>query len=383
MMKQYLVLIALSIFTFGCEKNNPTGYTIDGEAKEIYNGVRVYLQHDENGKQVPVDTAIVMNEKFQFKGAVDNPSFYFVTINGVNGSKMFMLENSEIQFKVNKQDFIKSEIIGSKSNDDLIQYQADLSKLNEYRQKLIVDYQKVNQQKDREAIDSMAKIMTSHAELIEGYSLKFAEENPDAYFSLNLIEFELRKPNVNVNTINKVFTNLDENIKNSKKGNEINEKINELFKEKEKLAHLEVGKKAPNFEAPNTEGKTVSLEDLKGKVTIIDFWAAWCGPCRRENPNVVKIYEQFHDDGLEIIGVSLDGTPRQKDPKQAWLQAIEKDKLTWNHVSSLNYFNDPVAQLYNITSIPATYILDESGTIVAKNLRGVALENTVKKLLNK
>ena len=106
-----------------------------------------------------------------------------------------------------------------------------------------------------------------------------------------------------------------------------------------------------------------------------------CGPCRRENPNVVKVYEQYHDKGLEIIGVSLDGAPNQKDPKKAWLDAIEKDGLEWNHLSSLMYFNDPVAKQYNIKSIPATYILDQEGKIVAKNLRGAALELKIKELL--
>ena len=125
----------------------------------------------------------------------------------------------------------------------------------------------------------------------------------------------------------------------------------------------------------------VSLNDVKGKVTIIDFWAAWCGPCRRENPNVVRIYNKYHDQGLEIIGVSLDGTRNQKDPKNAWLNAIKKDELTWTHVSNLQYFQDPVAQLYNINAIPATFILDEKGKIVAKNLRGRALELKVQELL--
>lgn len=129
-------------------------------------------------------------------------------------------------------------------------------------------------------------------------------------------------------------------------------------------------------------GNPLTLYDIKGKVTIIDFWAAWCGPCRRENPNVVKVYNQFHDKGLEIIGVSLDGTPRQGDAKAAWLKAVEDDKLTWHQVSNLQYFNGPVAKLYDINSIPATYIIDKEGTIIAKNLRGIALEQKIAELLN-
>ncbi|MBQ0721799.1 MAG: TlpA family protein disulfide reductase, partial [Gammaproteobacteria bacterium] len=129
-------------------------------------------------------------------------------------------------------------------------------------------------------------------------------------------------------------------------------------------------------------GKTIALNDIKGKVTLIDFWAAWCAPCRKENPNVVNVYNKYHEKGLEIIGVSLDGTPQQKDAKQAWMDAIEKDKLTWNHVSNLQYFNDPIAKQFNINSIPATFLIDAEGKIIAKNLRGPALEEKIASLLN-
>ena len=144
----------------------------------------------------------------------------------------------------------------------------------------------------------------------------------------------------------------------------------------------EIGQTAPAFTAPSPDGEMIALNDIKGKLTLIDFWASWCKPCRRENPNVVKVYNKYHDKGLEIISVSLDGTRSQKDPKAAWLKAIEDDNLTWNHVSNLQYFNDPVARSYYIRSIPATFLLDENGKILAKNLRGPALEQAVAKHLN-
>ena len=122
----------------------------------------------------------------------------------------------------------------------------------------------------------------------------------------------------------------------------------------------------------------LSLYDIKGKATIVEFWASWCGPCRRENPNIVKVYEKYKDKGLVIIGVSLD-RPGQKE---RWRKAIEDDNLNWYHVGSLQYFNDPVARMYNISSIPASFILDEEGKIVAKRLRGKALEDQISKMLD-
>lgn len=134
------------------------------------------------------------------------------------------------------------------------------------------------------------------------------------------------------------------------------------------LSQLAVGMPAPDIALPNPEGDTVRLSSLRGKYVMIDFWAAWCKPCRMENPNVVRLYDQYKDKGFEIYGVSLDRT------KDAWVEAIADDNLTWKQVSDLKYFNSEAAALYNINAIPATVLLDREGKIIAKNLRGQALE---------
>ncbi|HYH55384.1 MAG TPA: TlpA disulfide reductase family protein, partial [Anseongella sp.] len=137
-----------------------------------------------------------------------------------------------------------------------------------------------------------------------------------------------------------------------------------------------VGSRAPAFSGQSPEGSTISLESSLGeKITLIDFWASWCAPCRRENPNVVKLYETYEPLGLEIIGVSLD------DNAAAWKQAIAEDGLRWKHLTDLKGFQSDIAREYGIMAIPQTYLLDENGVIIAKGLRGEALREKLKELL--
>ncbi|NBC07198.1 MAG: redoxin domain-containing protein [Bacteroidetes bacterium] len=148
-----------------------------------------------------------------------------------------------------------------------------------------------------------------------------------------------------------------------------------LKKEMEQVEAFTKGSTAPDFTQKNPDGEEVSLSDFRGKVVLIDFWASWCGPCRRENPKVVKLYEEYKDQGFEILGVSLD---RKKD---RWLKAIEADGLVWPHVSDLKGWQNEVAQLYGVGSIPHTVLLDREGKIVAQKLRGPALEQKVAELM--
>ena len=165
---------------------------------------------------------------------------------------------------------------------------------------------------------------------------------------------------------------MDAEVKGTKHGKKVKTKLDEL-------KSVEVGQKAPDFSAPNPEGKMVSLKESLGKVTVIDFWASWCAPCRVENPNVVALYNEFHAKGLNIIGVSLDRAG--EDAK--WKEAIAKDKLTWTQVSNLKFWEDPIATKYNVKSIPATFLLDAQGKIVAKDLHGAELKAKVAELLAK
>jgi peroxiredoxin len=149
----------------------------------------------------------------------------------------------------------------------------------------------------------------------------------------------------------------------------------------EQMASLGIGDKAPDIAMTDPSGKVRKLSDLKGKVVLIDFWASWCRPCRMENPNVVKTYNEFKDerfqngDGFEVFSVSLDQN------KTAWENGIQQDGLVWeNHVSDLQYWKNAAARLYNVNSIPATFLIDGNGVIIKKNLRGEALRNTLESM---
>jgi len=144
-----------------------------------------------------------------------------------------------------------------------------------------------------------------------------------------------------------------------------------------KMAVTAIGQKAPEISLPNPDGKVVPLSSLQGKYVLVDFWAFWCKPCRKENPNVVKAYKQYKDKGFEVYGVSLD-----RD-KADWVSAIKEDGLTWTHVSDLKYFESQAALDYNISAIPFSILLDPNGVIIAKNLRGKALEKKLEEVFNK
>ncbi|MTB51780.1 redoxin domain-containing protein [Lewinella sp. W8] len=142
------------------------------------------------------------------------------------------------------------------------------------------------------------------------------------------------------------------------------------------LRTFAIGAVAPTFAGESPEGDQIALDDLRGKVVLIDFWASWCGPCRRENPNVVRLYNQYKDKGFEILGVSLDRT------KDRWVKAIEDDKLTWLHISDLKGWQSKYAKQYGVSSIPQTVLLDEEGKILARNLRGKALEDKLAEIFS-
>jgi peroxiredoxin len=205
---------------------------------------------------------------------------------------------------------------------------------------------------------------------------KYITDSPKSFLSILLVEGMFNQQS-DAAKITAFYDALDSDIKATKPGKRVAKKIAELKKYKDSQKKTEVGQIAPDFSAKNPEGKIVSLKQSLGKLTIIDFWASWCRPCREGNPAMVALYNEYHPKGLNIIGVSLDKEGAAKE----WKDAIAKDQLAWIHVSNLKFWDEPISKLYAIQSIPTAYLLDANGRIIAKDLQGEALKKKVAELL--
>ncbi|MFD2540849.1 redoxin domain-containing protein [Lacinutrix gracilariae] len=374
-MQRIISLLCISLFLISCSKEKSDGYVINGKLDNPKNNSLVQLLRSQGRHKVVIDSARVVDNTFTLNGKVESSDMTYLTIEDVKSSLPFIIENENIDLTIYTDSIYSSNINGGKQNDYFNEYQDFVRTLRSKNQKLSEEYKIAKRNQDTAKLSELRKTYEGILKENEENDSAFMAQNKDATLSALILERALLSNKIEFVKAKELYSNFDETTKNTRAG----KAVSKFITENEKTA---VGSIVPDFSAPNPEGKTISLNDIKGKVTIIDFWAAWCGPCRKENPNVVKVYEKYHEKGLEIIGVSLDGTPQQKNAKQAWIDAIEKDNLNWHHVSNLKYFNDPIAKEFNINAIPATFIIDAEGKIIAKNLRGPALEEKIAALLN-
>ncbi len=368
MKKLLFLFISIGLF-FSCSTKTD-GYVIEGTLTgEDVEGIEVYLKKTNEANQlVSVDTATVANGTFIFEGgSVTSPEIHYVFIDKVAGNIPVVVENGEIEIKTQIDSLGYAVIGGTFQNDVFRNFLKELRSLNRRASSMNKDMSDARARRDTVVMNSLREEYFELQEEAKGYEMEFAKTNPNSLISLLIIERALVTKAVEVSEVKKIFETLSPEIKGTTAGKRLQEALN-------KAENTTIGSKAPNFSAPSPSGEELALHDVLGKVTIVDFWAAWCRPCRAENPNVVKIYNKYRDQGLSIIGVSLD---RNADD---WKKAIEDDGLTWNHVSNVDYF-DEIARLYNVDAIPATFILDENGIIVAKNLRGKSLEDKINELL--
>jgi len=362
---------------FGCStESSKNSYTVSVQADGVLDGIRAYLNVNEAGKIVKTDTAVVANGQFEFKGTVVTPELRTITVDGITGQAGMVLEAGKTNVVLYKDSIFKTEISGGANNMAFMAYKTGFQELNDRMNALREQFMAVRE--DAEAV----KILRSKSAVIrdemKSFGFTFVKNYPNSDFALMVLDGVTGQPGFDLKLAEEAFGAVGDEIKTKPYNLETVQNISTKLSNAALSQNLSAGSKAPDFKAPNPEGEMITLSHILGKVTVLDFWASWCKPCRVENPNFVRIYNQYHAKGLEIISVSLD----RDNQKQRWLDAIAKDQLNWHNVSNLKFWNDPVAKLYNVNAIPATFILDENGTIIADRLRGAALEAKIAELLD-
>ncbi len=314
----------------------------------------------------------VLNGKFTINGVFKEPVPVFLSIDqdykkDLTKSKQFILDGGNILVLI-KDELNEADISGSKAQDDMQRLSSGQAPY----------YEKLNQIGKEAELKSQAGLSPDsinalfripfrdiNRELLE-FQKTYVKENPTAFASLLLIP-SIAGSRFNFLEADSLLSSLSSTIQSSSTAKLVKDYI-----DSEKKTSL--GAIAPDFALSDTSGKAVPLSSLKGKYVLLDFWAAWCGPCRQENPNVVNAHKQFKDKGFTVFGVSLD-----RD-KKSWLKAIREDNLNWQHVSDLKYWGSAAAALYRVGSIPRNFLLDPNGKIIGRDLRGPDLIDKLNEL---
>ena len=373
MKKLLLRLFSLSylLYLSSCGSSN-NQFELIGNA-DVSDGTMIYvLQADQNNQPYIKDSTSVQSNSFKFKGISSTPQISYIQVEGVNGYVLAILENGDIKADIYKDSISKSKVYGTKSNDDFIKYKSETKSLVDVMNNISSDAQNAIMSGDVVTAMELEKEYNSKEREVMLYEWDFIVDNLDSYMSALLLEVFMIENKVNKDSIIDVYESFSNRIKVSDVGKNIADLLSQ-FEDP-----IEVGEIAPDFTAPSIDGPDITLSNvlLDNKVTLLDFWAAWCRPCRIENPNLVRLHKKYKDAGFDIIGVSLDRTREQ------WEQAVIDDNLPWTQVSNLNFWNDPVARRYSIRAIPQSYLLNKDGLVMGKNLRGQELEDRILSLLN-
>ena len=345
------------------QEKTDTAFAIIGKVTGQDTG-NIYLHHRESGK---IDSFSLDHGFFKFNGKADIPELCTIELD--DHTKQFFLENGKISMLIKKDSLRYAQITGTKSQDEFNYFKDQFSKtVTDRLDETDKAYDAAQEKKNQKVMDSLDTRYNALDLELKQLVMDFTKSHPASVVSAYEIYANFSY-NPQLGQIDSLYQQLDTAARKTYFGKQLAVII-------EKAKQTAVGKNAPDFSANDINGKPLSLSSLKGNYVLLDFWASWCGPCRQENPNIVKAYHAFHNKGFNIFGVSLD------DSRADWLQAIKKDGLNWTQVSDLKGWKSDAAALYGIKGIPMNFLIDKNGVIIAKGLRGKDLENKLLEILH-
>ncbi|RFZ83218.1 DUF4369 domain-containing protein [Mucilaginibacter terrenus] len=352
-------------------------FIIQGNVGKIGAPAKVYLQYRKEGKTIS-DSVSLTDGKFKFTGeAAAVPASGYLLFNpqgsGMNSSrdyKQLYIEPGTITI-VTADELKNAKVDGGKTNRENQMYQAAMKPVNEGYEAMEAKEKAAGDKASSPEFQKQAKADEKAIESKEkAINQQFIKDHPDSYVSLNALQsFAYSADYVDIAPL---YESLSADVKASAGGKAFGEIL-------PKLKAVALGATAPEFAEADTAGKMVSLSSFRGKYVLIDFWASWCGPCRAENPNVVKAFNNYKDKNFTVLGVSLD-RPNAKDK---WLAAIKKDGLAWTQLSDLKFWDSKAAGMYGVRAIPQNFLIDPNGKIIGKNLRGDDLNDKLAELFGK
>lgn len=363
-MRNILFIVLAVAGLISCAK--PDGFVIKGQFKGKESG-DIKLMKYSDGRWVTEDSAKIENGKFELKGKTDLPELRIVSMGPQNVVAQFFAENGTITMQADADSLDNTVVKGSKSNDEFTILTRELRNISKETAQLQQRYSQAMQSGDEEG---MKKAQIDYDAMMGNqnvYAKNFIREHPKSTVSPLIVLMQFGQ-DITAHEIDTLIAFLDPSVHPSIY-------VSDLKKMADNMRVTEVGAVAPDITLNTPEGTPLSLSSLRGKIVLVDFWASWCKPCRQENPNVVKLYNQYKDKGFDILGVSLDRE------KEAWVKAIADDQLAWHHISDLKFWQNEAAVNYGVKSIPFTLLVDQKGVIIAKNLRGEALASKLAELL--
>ncbi|HMO33880.1 MAG TPA: TlpA disulfide reductase family protein [Lacibacter sp.] len=331
-------------------------FTINGTLQGAADNAEVTL-HFDNPQNEAIAKAAVKKGKFELKGTIAEPALYVLTVGGSSRQLGIFLDGSRITLQGHADSLQQARVQGSPTNDAFQQFRREFDPFFFNLDQLGKQLNSPVYAGRQDSLYQVARQLIADLDAKAEAYIAANRESPVTPLLLYLLYSFLQQPEV----LDVRFSQLGENARTSYYGRMVGGIVME-----NKIGA--VGTDAVDFQQADTSGKMVSLSSFRGQYVLVDFWASWCGPCRVENPNVVASFRKYKDKKFTVLGVSLD---RSKEP---WLKAIEQDQLAWTHVSDLKFWNNEVAKLYRITSIPQNLLIDPNGKIIAKNLRGEELQ---------